>query len=303
MGGIRDFQVRTLSAGGVELDILESAGPRIVGLRYKGSPNLLASVPEISIPTPYGDYHYIGGHRLWYAPEAMPRSYIPDDDGLTVLEQPHGILLQGKLEPGTGIRKKIEIQLHPDRPVVSLTHTLMNESLWEVELAPWTITMFALGGVAILPLQSTTVDMDGLLPDRGISLWPYSKIHDPRLRMEDDFILVSAREKLPLFKIGTHNPRGWIAYWSQGVLFQKRFQMISGSQFPDRGCNSEIYCDEHFIELESLAPLIRLEPGSSVSHQEEWELYDSLAQDFLSENILDWLSGSIHDRRLTDSEM
>jgi hypothetical protein len=73
------LSTRTLAAGSLELDYLETAGPRIVGLRYKGSVNLLASVPEISIPTPYGDYHYMGGHRLWYAPEAMPRSYMPDN--------------------------------------------------------------------------------------------------------------------------------------------------------------------------------------------------------------------------------
>lgn len=46
------LSTRTLAAGFLELDYLETAGPRIVGLRYKGSVNLLASAPEISIPPP-----------------------------------------------------------------------------------------------------------------------------------------------------------------------------------------------------------------------------------------------------------
>jgi len=240
---------RTFGAGSLELDYLETAGPRIVGLRYKGSVNLFASVPEISIPTPYGDFHYIGGHRLWYAPEAMPRSYIPDNDGLTVSELPDGLLLQGKQESGTKIRKSIKIHLDTDIPQVTLTHTLVNEGLWDVELAPWTITMFRLGGVAILPFQSEEVDMDDLLPNRRISLWPYSKIDDPRLHFSDDLIFVSAKSDLPLFKIGVFNPRGWVAYWSEGVLFRKTFNVQTGGTYPDNGCNAEIYCDEHFIEL------------------------------------------------------
>jgi len=283
------LSTRTLAAGSLKLDYLESAGPRIVGLRYKGSENLFASVPEISIPTPYGDYHYIGGHRLWYAPEAMPRSYVPDNDGLTILEISDGLLLQGKRESGTGIRKSIEIHLSPDLPQVSLRHTLVNEGLWDVELAPWTITMFRLGGVAILPVQSETEDMNALLPNRRISLWPYSKINDPRLRFDDDFIFVSAKSDLPLFKIGTFTPRGWVAYWNEGILFRKTFSVQADEIYPDHGCNAEVYCDEHFVELESLAPLVKLAAGDSVSHTENWELYDSLAQDFLPEKIAHWM--------------
>ena len=275
-----DRSTRVLAAGSLELTYADKAGPRILGLRYKDSANLLASVPQISIPTPYGDYHYMGGHRLWYAPEAIPRSYVPDNDGLAVTELHDGILLQGKQEVGTSIRKSIEIHIHPAGRV-TLNHTLTNEGLWDVELAPWTITMFRLGGVAMLPFQSETVDMDGLLPDRRVSLWPYSKINDPRLRFEDDFIFVSAKSDLPLFKIGTFNPRGWIAYWNENILFRKTFSVDVSGVYPDHGCNAEIYCDEHFIELESLAPLVKLAAGSSVSHTEQWELYGSLEQDFL----------------------
>ena len=277
----RGLSTRKLTSGDLELTYLDTAGPRIVGLRFKDSDNLLASVPQIAIPTPYGEYRYIGGHRLWYAPEAMPRSYIPDTDGATFFEFSNGVLLQGKREAGTGIQKSIEIRLDPKRPHITLKHTLVNESLWDVELAPWTITMFRLGGIAILPFQTETVDMSGLLPDRRIMLWPYSKINDPRLRVEDDFIFVYAKSDLPLFKIGVFNPRGWLAYWNRGVLFRKTFNVQTEGALPDNGCNAEIYCDEHFIELESLAPLVKLATGGSISHTETWELYETLEQDFL----------------------
>lgn len=277
---------RRLTSNSLELDCLESAGPRIVRLGYKGSKNLLAEVPEITIPTPYGEYHYIGGHRLWYAPEAMPRSYVPDNDGLKIYELPNGLILDGKTEDPTRIHKLIEIHLNPDRPQVTLTHTLINEGLWELELAPWAITMFRLGGVAILPAQVENPGMDGLLPDRHFSFWPYSRINDPRLHLEDGFIMVRAEPELPLFKIGTFNPLGWMAYWIDGILFRKTFTAHPGLPHPDYDCNAEIYCDGHFIELESLAPLTILAPGNSVYFSETWELYDDLEQEFLSRQLI-----------------
>ena len=286
MSDYHGYPLRTLKHGSIELDYLSTAGPRIVGLRFNGSENLLAGVPQISLPTPWGDYHYIGGHRLWYAPEGMPRSYVPDGDGLDVEEIAGGVILQGKQEPGTGICKRVEITFHPEKPQLTLKHTLVNAGLWDVELAPWAITMFRLGGVAVLPFQATQVNMDDLLPNRRISLWPYSKINDPRLRFEDDFILISAKFGLPLFKIGAFNPRGWLAYWNSGVLFRKTFDVQPDAVHPDYGRNAEIYCDEHFIELESLSPLGRLGVGASVSHTETWDLYDAPGQDFLSEKVI-----------------
>ena len=279
-----------LSSQFLELDCLETAGPRIVRLHYKGSPNLLAEVPQISIPTPYGNYRYLGGHRLWHAPEAMPRSYIPDNEGLTIAELPDGLILDGKTELGTGIHKRIEIHLNPDHPTVTLIHTLSNEGLWDVEISPWALTMFRLGGIVILPTQGRKNSTNDLLPNRHFSLWPYSHINDPRLLLEDDFILLKAKPNLPSFKIGALNSQGWIAYWLDGILFRKSFDVYLDLTYPDFNCNSETYCDSDFVELESLAPLIKLVPSDSVCHIETWELFDTLEQDFLPEKLIDRLS-------------
>jgi len=276
----------------LELDCLATAGPRIVRLSYKGSPNLLAEVPDVALPTPYGNYRYLGGHRLWHAPESMPRSYIPDSDGLAITELPDGVMLDGKTEPATGIHKRIAIRLDPDQPRVALTHTLVNQGHWKVELSPWALTMMRLGGTAILPSQTGASTPEDLLPDRHFSLWPYTHLHDPRLHLEDEFILVEAKSDLPPFKIGTFNPQGWVAYWLDGVLFRKTFAIHAGLPHPDYGCNAEIYCDSRFIELESLSPLTRLAPGESVDWLESWELYDSPSQDFLTERMVQLLTAA-----------
>jgi hypothetical protein len=69
------------------------------------------------------------------------------------------------------------------------------------------------------------------------------------------------------------------------VLFVKRSPLQSATRFPDGGCNAEVYCNDSFVELETLGPLTRLAPGEAVVHEEIWEVYGGLDQDFIPESL------------------
>ncbi|MFN2119329.1 MAG: hypothetical protein ACK2T0_02950 [Anaerolineales bacterium] len=290
MTDFHGYSTRRLSSKLVQVDCLDTAGPRIVRLSYKGSDNLLAELPTASLPTPHGDYRILGGHRLWHAPEAMPRSYMPDGEGLKTTEVPGGLMLEGTTEKPTGIRKRIEVRLDPDEAKVTLTHTLVNEGSWEVELAPWAITMFRLGGTAILPTRSKDAPAEGLLPDRHLSLWPYTRLDDPRLRLNDGFVRVRPTANMPPLKIGSLSTEGWIVYWLDGILFRKSFDVFPRMPHPDYDCNAEIYCDNRFVELESLGPMSKLPAGGKAQHTETWELFEGMQQDFLTTEMVRQLS-------------
>jgi hypothetical protein len=267
---------RTLKNKFLQVEYLTTA-LRITGLIPAGKSDLMADLSDSQpTSTPYGDYHFLGGHRLWHAPEAMPRSYIPDNGEIAITDLPDGVILEGKTEPGTGIRKRIEIRLAADEPSVTVSHTLINDGLWPVELAPWAITQLRLGGTAILPMPVGNSDPAGLLHNRQISLWPYARINDPRLKLDDKFVLFKADAILPPFKIGYFNPHGWSAYWVDGVLFRKTYGTEAGITYPDNNCNAEIYCGDKFVELESLAPFTKLKPGDSINHVEKWEVLDGI---------------------------
>lgn len=266
--------IRSLSNDHIRIEVLASAGPRIVGLYAAGSEdNLFASVPNIRIPTPNGEFAPHGGHRLWHAPEAFPRSYIPDSDGLEISEVAGELLLAGPVEPVTGIRKRLEIVLAPSRPTVTVRHFLENQGPWPVELAIWALTMVRLGGLAILPQTAHRLDADGLLPNRNLALWPYTRLSDPRLQLHDDFVLVEAHPGMPPCKLGYMNRHGWLGYLYEDAFFAKRFEPQPDKPHADLGCNTECYCEDRFMEIESLGPLTRLEPGEVVTHVEHWELH------------------------------
>lgn len=287
-----DFQglpTRILNNGLVSLEYLSDAGPRIVRLSAFGKENLFADVPT-TVTTPYGDFFYRGGHRLWFAPERLPHTYIPDNDGVNVEELTDGVRLQGSTQIETGITKAIEIHLSMDQALITIKHVLQNDGLKQVELAPWALTMFRLGGTVILPQPIGNADPYGLLNNRILALWPYTHINDTRLVLRDDYILIHAHSIPSPLKIGYFNPFGWMAYYLNHIMFRKTFDISSGATYPDGGCNAESYCNGQFVELESLGPLARLDAGSKVCLTETWELYQGLNVSFLSGEVCELLS-------------
>jgi hypothetical protein len=274
----------------LRLEFLAQAGPRIVRLSLAGrTENLLAETPDISWETPFGTYHLYGGHRLWYAPEKVGLTSQPDDVGLQVELCPQGVRLIGALEGAGRLSKTLEVSLQSGKPGVSILHSLTNYGDEPVELAPWAITQLPLGGQAILPQPTQPVDRDGVRPNRSLVLWPYTRWHDPRLRLGDEAIIVKGISVKEKFKIGYYNRHGWAGYLRQGIFFEKRFEIPQQGTYADLGCNLEIYCDHRFLELETLGPVCMLAPGETVKHKEEWiilpgvesyENLESMLEDF-----------------------
>jgi hypothetical protein len=264
----------TLSNEHIHLEYLLNAGPRIVRLSLGADgENLMAELPDVAFPTPYGDFKLYGGHRLWHAPEATPRSYVPDNEGCVAETFEGGVTLSGPTEVATGIRKTVRLELIEGKAGVTVTHTLTNDGLWPVELAPWALSQLRLGGVAVFPQTQGNLEPAGLLPNRNLVLWPYTRLSDARLSFNDDVHLLFANPDAHPVKIGYMNRAGWAGYLSGGVLFVKRWEPCPNSAHVDFGCNCESYCNDAFIEVETVGPLVRLQPGASTVHVEEWELH------------------------------
>lgn len=276
----------------VKLEYLKNS-IRIVRLFPYGKENIFAELERTPLSTAYGDFYFRGGHRLWHAPERMPRTYIPDNEGAKISNITNGVRIEMPPEPWTQIEKAIEIELDPEKPRIFLRHELRNKGSWGVELAPWALTMFKLGGVGIFPQAEGNVDDAGLLANRGLSIWPYMTVEDQRFTLRDDFILIHATSNLPPLKFGYYNPHGWVAYWIDRVLFVKHFDVRNDVVYPDNGCNSECYCNDKFIELESLGELTKVAPGETVRHNELWEIYEILDVPFIPTEIQKMITGMV----------
>jgi hypothetical protein len=258
----------------LELLVTQSVGPRLIRLSLAGGENLLAELPEAALDCPgAGKLNLWGGHRLWHAPEMRRRTYIPDNQSLTITEIENGLELVQPTEAQTGIQKSLRIILPDQSATLVIDHTLKNEGLWPIELAPWAITQLKPGGIAFLPQITTNADPDGLLPNRRLALWPYTDISSPHIRWGNRFILIKADMSEGALKIGFPNPTGWIAYYLGQTLFVKQAAYQAEADYFDFGSSSECYCCPYFIELETLGPRTTLAPDQAVTHRETWRLY------------------------------
>ena len=265
-----DLDCVPLENAAISLLVTQSVGPRIISLRFKGGDNLFAELPDFVTERPDGKiFHFYGGHRLWHAPENMPRTYALDDEPIEIVPTQNSLSAIQKIETENKINKAIRISLVEDKPQVIVRHMLTNRGPWPVECAPWAITQLRTGGVAILPQSGEQTEV---LPNRSLALWPYTDLASPQVYWGNRYILVRAEMVSP-FKVGFPNPRGWLAYWLEGTLFVKRAAFDARADYYDFGSSSECYCNDRFLELETLAPISRLDPGESVVHTETWELH------------------------------
>lgn len=262
-----------LTDGRLELVITTEVGPRIIRCGFVGRRNLFGEVgPDIMD----GEWRLYGGHRLWHSPEIRPRSYAPDNDPIQWCEIEGGVRLQPRTEATTGIRKELEVALRDGHAEV--THRLHNCSLWPVELAPWALTVMAQRGMAIVAHPQG--DPDALLPNRTLTLWPYTDMADPRVTWGTRYIVIRQDpSRAQRFKVGLNAAAGWAAYLLGGELFLKRFPYVSGACYPDGGCSCELFTNDLILEVESLGPLTALAPGCCVEHVEHWHLFEGIHTD------------------------
>lgn len=267
-----------LSNGTVEVIVTTDVGPRVIRYGFPGGQNLLAEMPDTVVKTDFGDWKPWGGHRLWHAPEVIPRTYSPDNTPIEFKKVgSSGIQLIQPVEPKTGIAKEMTVTLDPQGSGVTIAHKLINRGVWAAELAPWALTIMSGGGVTIIPQEPYKSHDDYVLPARPLVLWHYTDLGDPRWTWGKKYIRLRTDANLAEpQKVGMANKQGWAAYSLNKDLFIKRFPYVEGAAYADYGCNCETYTAGTFMEVETLGPLQRLEPGQSAEHTERWYLFKNV---------------------------
>jgi hypothetical protein len=175
-----------------------------------------------------------------------------------------------------GIARSIEIRLDPGRAAATLLHRIENRGAQPLTCAPWAVTQVPLGGRILIHLAAPPAEPYGVGPDRHLVFWPYNRLNDPRLRIDDRFITFDALPGEADFKLGTHTPHGWVGCARDGHFFRKRFTPLAdAAAYPDLGSSIQIYCTNTFAEIETLGPLTTLQPGHAAEHTETWEILPS----------------------------
>ena len=264
-----------LSNGAAELVVTTAFGPRIIHYARTGGPNAFQVIPATRGTIQDGKWFPYGGHRLWHAPEVMPRTYQADNAPVQATEiGPNAVSVRNK-ETDSGLTRETRVTLAPQGTAVTVEHRLTNDGHWAVTLAPWALSIVANGGRVVIPQEPFVSHDDDLTPARPVVLWKFTDMADPRWRWGRKYLTLrqGAEEGNPQ-KVGVWNAQGWAAHLTPSQAFVIAIAVAPGgpASLPDQGCSFETYTDGPFQELETLGPLQLLEPGETATHTEQWFL-------------------------------
>ncbi len=271
-----------LSNDAVELIVTLDVGPRILSYRLLDGKNVFKEFSDQLGKAGEPEWAVRGGHRLWASPEDTTRTYYADN-----LPVAHAQLADGSVrfapapEAEYGLQKEIDVRLSPSGSEVTVLHRIKNVGKAATELAPWALTVMKPGGVEIIPLPpksphpgnpKNAKSSADFAPNQSLVLWPFVDLSDSRFGFGRRSLTLAQDTTKGPTKIGLAHAIGWVAYLNDQTLFTKRFVYEAGKTYPDRGCNYETFTNEEILEMESLGPLVTLQPGHSTDHTEHWHL-------------------------------
>lgn len=268
----------------VQLVVTLEVGPRIIRYALQGKENMLCEVKEQMGTTGGDSWKIYGGHRLWHAPENRPRTYINDNFPVKYSVEGNSVIVTPEPEDYSRTQKEMVITLSENSSKVIIEHRITNLNAWDIDLALWALTVLDKGGLEVL---GEPEKYSALLPNRRVSLWPYSKMNDKRVYWGNKYITLDSDPSIKEpFKFGIDNHAGWAAIFNKGCLFLKRYPVEPEVEYTDFGVSFETYICDYMTECESLSPMMRLSNGSTGIHVEEWELFEEERPDAKDEDAI-----------------
>jgi len=266
-----------ISNGDVDLIVTTDVGPRVIRYGFSGGPNVFKEFDEQMGKSGEATWQARGGHRIWIAPEDPVLSYALDNSPISAAIKGDVIELTGKVEKETGLEKRMIVKLASSGSEVEVVHRITNKAAKAREFAPWTLTMMAPGGTAIVSFPPRGTHPKDLLPTNPLVMWAFTDFTDKRWQFTKKYLLLRQDPKNAIpQKTGLFNRDTMGAYLLGSSLFIKTTTAQDARKQPDFGCSFETFTNEQFLELETLGVLGTVRPGASVEHVEHWSLHKNI---------------------------
>lgn len=260
--------------GAIEAIVTADVGPRIIRFGFVGGQNLFKEYPEQLGKSGEADFQLRGGSRVWKAPEDPVATWAPDNVPVAIRVTPSGLVATAPVEPLTKLQKEIEISMEPSGSKVTVSHRITNHGLFPLEFAPWVLTMMAQGGMVVSGFPPRGTHPKDLAATNPLVMWAYTDLSDPRWKFTRKYMtLRQDPNNSNAQKLGTFNVDTWAVYLLNGEAFMKRAKADPAKTYTDFGCSFETFTNNDFLEIETLGPMTKVQPGQSVEQVEQWGLY------------------------------
>lgn len=271
-----------ISNGKIDMLVTLDIGPRIIRFGFCGQENMMFedinrehSYEKEDMRTLYGEdktWYLYGGHRLWISPEYAD-TYYPDNVPVAYEKIKDGAVFVCEPQAITGLQFTVTVEIINETEV-KVSHYVANNSGESQDYALWTLTVLDKGGVEIIKMNDSDTE---LLPNRTITVWPYTNLADERLYLGRKFMsLKQVPGHKENFKLGFDLEYATAAYVNHGSMFVKKYTHYENAEYPDGGCSFETFTCKNFMECETLGELGAKPDGSVVCHVENWKLFENV---------------------------
>lgn len=270
-----------ISNGLIEAYVTVDLGPRIIKFGYVDGQNIMCSereelgfLTDDKFTAYFGEnkkWENFGGHRIWLSPESYPETYYPDDAKVEYTITESGALFTPLAEVENGVAKTLEIKMDSNDTNMQVVMTAKNITDKAKKFSIWGLTVSEKDGTLIVP---TNTNNTGLLPNRIVSVWPYTDMSSDRIYWGRKYVtLKQDRNATEPIKLGFDLNCETVYYVLNDDIFCKKFETKHPTaEYPDGGCSFETYTNSCMIEVESLSELKTVEPGETSKLVECWSL-------------------------------
>jgi hypothetical protein len=222
------------------------------------------------------------------APEDPIATWAADNVTVEIQVTPTGLIAREPVEPLTKLQKEIEVSLGASGTNVVVTHRITNRSLFPLEFSAWALTMMAPGGLAVSGFPPRGKHPENLEATNPLVTWAYTNLADPRWKFTKKYLtLRQDPNNKEAQKLGMFNPDTWAAYLLNNEAFVKRTKADPSRVYADFGCSFETFTNHEFLEVETLGPMTKLQPGQRVELTEKWGLFRDVQLPEISDEELD----------------
>lgn len=260
----------------VELVFVPQIG-RIMRYGYIGGKNMLYENSELhgKVPDPANlgkDWVNYGGDKLWPAPQSRwgwPPDPTLDRGAQTAsISSDKRLIVTGQLSKTMSLQFRREITLASSGTGVTIRNILVNTGKKDVSWSIWEITQVDNPEVVRCPINK-----NGKFPGGYHYLGDVAPPQDLIKLVGEEVHFRRNSEQTG--KFGVDSPLGWIKAEIGNTEFTVSAEYVKNGVYPDGGCPLEVYGNNDplkYVEMELLAPIKKLAPGTSSTFTTRWRL-------------------------------
>lgn len=264
-----------LSNGDVELVVVPTIG-RIMRFAATDGSNVLWENPELwGREAPRAEdrreWTNFGGDKVWPAPQERwswpPDPWLDGSPHRCTVQADGSVRLVSPISRVMNLRLVRTVRMEPSKPVVVVDNVLENHGAEPVSWSVWEVAQVESPDRVEMPRSSR-------LFDTGYRIFPDSSDVSAYVTVAGD-IVHARRNSRGAYKVGADCGRAVVSAVRSGWRFTMIGPARARGEYPDGGCNVEVYSNPDplpYMELEVLGPMVTIPPRGSIALRTTWKL-------------------------------